>query len=134
MYQACVPYLGFCADKTKTATSHGTKLEPVVFILGKEWCVFSSRSVYIYIWHFANVTISWDYQERKVDLFPWSWNASKYYVDFFTSLGKCLLASQLNIQIMQTIILFSIINAPPTLCLFWLLFGNKTGVFPYSWS
>jgi len=28
--------LGLCADKTKTATSHGTKLEPVVFILGKE--------------------------------------------------------------------------------------------------
>lgn len=36
MYEACVPYLGFCADKMKTATSHGTKLEPVMFILGKE--------------------------------------------------------------------------------------------------
>ena len=41
------------------------------------------------------------FRERNVDLFPWSWNASKYYVEFLTSLGKCLLASQLNIQIMQ---------------------------------
>ena len=72
-------------------------------------CIFFPQCVYLHL-ALCQRTISWDYQERNVDLFPWSWNASKYYVDFLTSLGKCLLTSQLNAQIMQTIISFSIIN------------------------